>query len=80
MRVPATAQMVDVRGDDSLRIELVIEDAIGTDMRRGAERGGHAASVSLPYFIQMKGAARLGGRIGGKPVTGTGSGFFETYR
>ena len=80
VRVPATARMIDVRGDDTLRVDLAIEDAIGTDMRRGAERGGHTASASLPYFIQMKGTARLTGRVGGKPVTGTGTGFFETYR
>ena len=80
VRVPASARMIDVRGDDTLRVDLAIEDAIGTDMRRGAERGGHTASGSLPYFIQMKGTARLAGRVGGKPVTGTGTGFFETYR
>lgn len=80
VRVPATAVMADVRGDDTLRVELTIEDAIGTDMRRGAERGGHAASSSLPWFIQMKGVARLSGRVGGEPVKGTGTGFFETYR
>ena len=80
VHVPASARMVDVRGDDTLRVDLAIEDAIGTDMRRGAERGGHTASSSLPYFIQMKGTARLTGRVGGKPVTGTGTGFFETYR
>lgn len=80
VRVPATARMIDVRGDDTLRIDLAIEDAIGTDMRRGAERGGHTASAALPYFIQMKGTARLSGRVGGQPVAGTGSGFFESYR
>jgi hypothetical protein len=80
VRVPATAVMSDVRGDDTVRVELSIEDAIGTDMRRGAERGGHTASSSLPYFIQMKGIARLSGRVGGEPIGGTGTGFFETYR
>jgi len=80
VRVPATARMIDVRGDDTLRVDLSIEDAIGTDMRRGAERGGHSASSALPYFIQMKGTARLSGRVGGQPVTGSGAGFFETYR
>lgn len=80
VRVPATARMIDVRGDDTLRVELTIEDAIGTDMRRGAERGGHTASAALPYFIQMKGTARLSGRVGGHPVSGNGTGFFETYR
>lgn len=80
VRVPATATMSDVRGDDTLRVELTIDDAIGTDMRRGAERGGHGASAALPYFIQMKGTARLSGRVGGVVVGGSGAGFFETYR
>jgi hypothetical protein len=80
VRVPSTAAMTDVRGDDTVRVELSIEDAIGTDMRRGAERGGRAPSSSLPYFIQMKGVATLSGRVGGSPIHGTGAGFFETYR
>ena len=80
VRVPATARMLDARGDDTLRVELQIDDAIGTDMRRGSERGGHGAAMAQPYFIQMKGLARLSGRIGGQPIAGTGSGFFETYR
>lgn len=80
VRVPARATMADVRGDDTLRVALEIEDAIGTDMRRGAERGGRGSAMSLPYFIQMKGTARLTGRVGGTPLGGSGSGFFETYR
>jgi hypothetical protein len=80
LRVPATATMTDVRGDDTLRVELTIDDAIGTDMRRGAERGGHGASAALPYFIQMKGMARVSGRVGGEVIRGSGAGFFETYR
>jgi hypothetical protein len=80
VRVPARATMADVRGADTLRVELEIEDAIGTDMRRSAERGGRGASMLKPYFIQMKGRARLSGRVEGDVLTGTGSGFFETYR
>ena len=80
LRVPANARMMDVRGDDTLGVELQIEDAIGTDMRHGGERGGRGATMSHPYFIQMKGVARLSGRIGGRPISGTGAGFFETYR
>jgi hypothetical protein len=78
--VPVRAVMADVRGADTLRVELEVEDAIGTDMRRSAERGGRGASMPKPYFIQMKGRARLSGRVGGDVLTGTGSGFFETYR
>ena len=83
VRVPSRAVIADVRGDDTLRVELDIEDAIGTDTRRSfIERGDLSAARQLrhPYFIQMKGVARLSGRIGGQPVGGEGRGFFETYR
>jgi len=66
----------DVRGADTLRVELSIEDAIATEMRQSAglpQFGG-------PYFIQMKGTTVLSGRIGGEKISGTGTGFFETYR
>ena len=83
VRVPARAEMADVRGDDTLRLTLEIEDAIGTDMRgSAAERGDpeFARATPTPYFIQMKGTARLTGQIGGRTVRGEGTGFFETYR
>jgi hypothetical protein len=83
IHVPSTATMIDARGDDSLRIDLTIEDATATDTRGpGAERGDALASRKLarPYFVQMKGLMRLSGRVGGRPIGGEGSGFFETYR
>jgi hypothetical protein len=83
VRVPSRAVMADVRGDDTLRVELEIEDAIGTDTRAGLlERGDRRAAraAAHPYFIQMKGIARLTGRVGGQPIAGEGTGFFETYR
>ncbi|MGH9423638.1 MAG: hypothetical protein ACRD3J_26930 [Thermoanaerobaculia bacterium] len=93
IHVPSRALFADVRGADTLRVELDIEDAIGTDNRRKAntgspfapskpERGDPLSGVTapLPYFIQMKGTARISGRLGGEPVSGSGTGFFETYR
>ena len=83
VRVPARAVLADARGDDTLRVELEIEDAAGTDMRQSAvARGEAGASVfnATPYFIQMKGIARISGRVGGQPIQGEGRGFFETYR
>ena len=83
VRVPARAVMADVRGRDTLRIELLIEDAVGTDMRRSLlERGdaGAAGRLARPWFIQMKGRMRIEGRLGGETVRGEGHGFFETYR
>jgi hypothetical protein len=83
VRVPSRATFADVKGDDTLRVELVIEDAAGTDTRTPqAERGETltARALARPYFIQMKGRARLSGRVGGSAVSGEGYGFFETYR
>lgn len=69
LAVPSRAVLFDERDGDTLRIELGIEDAIATRMRPGQ-----------PYFIQMKGTARISGRLGGEPLTGAGTGFFETFR
>lgn len=82
VRVPARATLADVRAGDTLRVELEIEDATATDMRRSAiERGEPgAALMRTPYFVQMKGIARLTGRVGGQVIRGEGRGFFETYR
>ena len=83
VRVPSRGVMQDIRGRDTLRVELEIEDATATDMRDPSAGRGDASSVgslARPYFIQMKGIARVGGRVGGAPVNGSGTGFFETYR
>ena len=76
IKVPSRAAFADVRGADTLRVELSIDDAIATDMRQSVE----SVSFGGPYFIQMKGTATISGRLGGEPVSGSGSGFFETYR
>lgn len=83
VRVPSHALLADVRGNDTLRVALDIEDAIGSDTRtRLIERGdaADARRITRPYFIQMKGRARISGRVGGQAVQGSGTGFFETYR
>jgi hypothetical protein len=36
--------------------------------------------LTTPYFVQMKGRARLSGTVDGQPLAGEGEGFFETYR
>jgi hypothetical protein len=84
--VPSRASFEDVRGDDTLRVEISVEDAIATDTRPRpragkSERGDPLGSEKQrPYFIQMKGTAHISGRIEGKQLSGTGTGFFETYR
>ncbi len=77
LRVPARAVLTDARGADTLRVELEIEDATASDVR---SKGRFRRAGARPYFIQMKGIARISGRLGGTPIAGTGSGFFETYR
>ena len=82
IRVPSRAMMVDARGSDTVIVELTIEDAIGSDTRLPMDERGdpQAAALTTPYFIQMKGRARLRGVIAGRRVDGEGVGFFETYR
>jgi hypothetical protein len=83
IRTPSTAEMIDVRGADTLRVTLAVEDAAASDTRgTGAERGEGLSARGLrrPYFVQMKGTATLSGRIRGTPLAGSGAGFFETYR
>ena len=83
IRVPSRGVMMDIRGGDTLRVELEVEDAVATDMRDPAAGRGDASSsgaLARPYFVQMKGVARVSGRVGGERVAGAGTGFFETYR
>jgi hypothetical protein len=83
LQVPSSGVMIDVRGSDTLRLDLSIEDASATDTRSpGVERGAglSARSLARPYFIQMKGRMRISGRVGGQVIAGEGAGFFETYR
>ena len=83
IRTPSTAELLDIRGADTVRVALLIEDAAASDTRRAmVERGEGLAARRLerPYFVQMKGTATLSGRIRGTPLSGSGAGFFETYR
>jgi len=76
VRVPARAMLFDARGLDTVRIELEIEDAAATPMRM--RRVG--SDVGAPLFLQMKGRARLTGRLAGRVLNDEGRGFFETWR
>jgi hypothetical protein len=70
LRVPATGVMEDVRGADTLRVELTIDDATATDTRLGlVERGevAYARGLARPYFVQMKGR-RAGQRAHRRPA------------
>jgi hypothetical protein len=89
VRVPSRARFEDARGGDTLRVDITVEDAIATDTRQrpNAKRNGDAergdplgSEKAQPYFIQMKGTARISGRLDGHPLSGAGTGFFETFR
>lgn len=83
VHVPSRMTLADARGADTIRLDVAVEDAIATDTRRpGVERGAAGATRALarPYFIQLKGSARVTGRVGGAPLAAAGTGFFETYR
>ncbi len=85
LAVPARAELFDVRGADTLRLQLTIDDALATDTRRAAvERGdgedGVRRALLHPWFVQMAGEATVSGRVRGVPLAGRGRGFFETYR
>ena len=83
VRTPSVATMTDVRGNDTLRITLAIEDASATDTRAAMIERGDALSarrLARPFFVQMKGTATIAGRIGKTVLAGSGAGFFETYR
>ena len=86
LRVPSGATFFDARGEDTLRVDISIDDAIATDTRprrtgSDGDRGDPLGTAKAhPYFIQMKGTARISGRLDGTPLVGSGTGFFETYR
>ena len=79
LRVPSRAVLFDARDGDTLRIALEIEDAVASDVRLD-RRGQASGRRARPWFVQMKGMARISGRVGGQVVRGEGTGFFETYR
>jgi len=76
VRIPAKGTLFDARGRDTLRIELEIEDAAVSPMRARRSQ----AAPGTPHFLQMKGRARLTGRLGGRVLNEEGRGFFETWR
>jgi len=85
LKVPARAELFDARDGDTLRLQLVIDDAVASDTRLSiAERGDGSAdarrALMRPWFVQLAGEAVITGRVRGVPLSGRGRGFFETYR
>ena len=83
IRVPSRGLLEDARGEDSLRVELLIDDAVATDTRQGLIDHGEseqARDLRRPYFVQMQGRVRISMRVRGVRYEVSGTGFFETYR
>lgn len=67
---PRTFMLIGTRGADSVRLSVDVEQALATDMRAASFRR---------TFLQMRGRFELSGKLAGREVSDTGSGFFETY-
>jgi hypothetical protein len=67
---PRSFDLLAARMKDSLRLEVDVRDALASETGLGSARRD---------FVQMRGTFRLAGRIAGRSVADTGSGFFETY-
>jgi hypothetical protein len=67
---PERFDLVATRDNDTLRLKVAVENALGTEMNsNGFSR----------TFIQMRGHFRLAGKVLGESVSDSGTGFFETY-
>jgi hypothetical protein len=67
---PARLGLVATRESDTLHLEVQVVDALGTRMRSGSFQR---------VFLQMQGRFSLRGRLLGREVADSGTGFFETY-
>jgi hypothetical protein len=70
VRAPSRFNLVATRDADTLRMDVNVVDALGTEI--GA-RSFHRV------FLQMRGRFSLRGRLLGEAVADSGMGFFETY-
>jgi hypothetical protein len=68
---PERFGLLATRGPDSVRLQVNIEHALATEMQ---------ATSFQRYFLQMRGRFHLEGKLMGKMIADSGSGFFETYR
>ena len=67
---PERFSIVAARESDTLRLDVRVLDALATEMGAGGFRR---------VFLQMRGRFSLSGRVLGKAVVDSGTGFFETY-
>ncbi len=67
---PERFELLAAREADTVRLSVVVEDALATAM---------GAADFRRYFLQMRGRFVLAGRLAGAAVSDSGRGFFETY-
>lgn len=67
---PDRFSLIASNEQDSVRLNVRVVDALGTDMTAGNFRR---------VFLQMRGSFELAGRVAGQAVVDSGMGFFETY-
>jgi hypothetical protein len=67
---PTRFSLLASRESDTLRLDVQVVDALGTEMRSASFRR---------VFLQMRGRFTLSGRLLGQTLADSGSGFFETY-
>jgi hypothetical protein len=67
---PDRFSLVATHEEDSVRLNVGVMDALGTNMGAGDFRR---------VFLQMRGSFVLAGRVAGQTVADSGMGFFETY-
>ena len=69
-KAPSRFSLLATRESDTLRLDVQVVDALGTRM---STRGFHR------MFLQMRGRFSVEGRLLGRTVSDSGTGFFETY-
>ena len=67
---PERFSLVAGREADTVRLEVRVLDALATEM---------SATEFRRAFLQMRGEFHFSGRVGGRLVADSGTGFFETY-
>jgi hypothetical protein len=70
LAAPQRFELEARRESDTLRLEVEVEDALGTELETGGFRRG---------FLQMRGRFTLTARLLGEAIADSGKGFFETY-
>jgi hypothetical protein len=67
---PSRFGLLASRDSDTLRLDVRVVDALGTEMGAGGFRR---------VFLQMRGSFTVTGRLLGETLADSGAGFFETY-